>query len=376
MPRSNTKKNVSAKKPHNGIIKRKHKRVPPSDNEEEVSDRIAQLEAKLATYQAPKVSKKKATKDSETQDDWQKEIKRIFSEDLWNGGNVKILWKDNQIRSLQETVFDKMAPHLKQHFRDVDHFIVSYGDDVPSSLNGLRQYCQQNVKKVADEFMRKDPNNKLPTQEEMEKLISRNFKASDARMMDLYEWYWDTLLPQVVGNTFDWHIRNRCFSHLSSARHGDDIDDNEASDDGENPPPYLVTPSTEVMAYLFIDNHRAAWEHQISKKLANAHYNGKDKDKEMPEAKWTINTCGRKKIGGWLPKARKEFKRLKALNHAGRAKATTEGLDAALLKKLKAAKGITVATAAEMGAKKRKRKKEEEEEEELTASDLEDMYGE
>lgn len=356
---------------------------PANDSEvEELHDEVFKLRQEIATMKETKSSRKKATKGDDLKDDWQLEIDRIMKEDLWNGGNFKILWEKSEIRTLQKRVFANMKPHLKEQFKNLDDFIDTYGKDVPTALNALRQYVQQNVKKVVDQYMLKN-GLKMPTAEDMRKIIGRDFTTKDTKMMKLYQWYWDSLLPQVVGNTFDWHPRNRHFRHLSSARHGDDCDEDGSEVDEDAPKqPYLVTPSTEVMAVMFLDNHRATWEYQIAKKVADENYNAKAKDDNKPEEKWTTSHCGRAATGGWSQKPPKEgektaaeiFKDLKGMNHIGRAAEGTEELDAKCLENLKKARNITASTYDEMSSKKRKRNKEVVVE--LTEEEEEERFGE
>jgi hypothetical protein len=193
-------------------------------------------------------------------------------------------------------------------------FINLYKDDVRDGLNQQRSYIQSQMKKVCDALLEKGK--KLPTVEDIVSVATRSFplpKDGDEaggkeyeRIMEIFVWYWDVLLPCVAGNTY-WNKGIRRTQTISLAA------DKEET--------LCIPPSTEAMCAVMYDNCYGKWPKlkEIKKKGGKIPKKKTDPGTKDVKGKYSDPLSGQSKYGGWSVTGLKEFNRLRKAVITGRA---------------------------------------------------------
>jgi hypothetical protein len=166
--------------------------------------------------------------------------------------------------------------------------------------------------------------------------------------MELFEWYWDDLLPAVAGNIY-WREGIRHFMTISMANHKNKM---------------CIPCSTEAMCVLIYENCVDKWvaifnfkEGERGKKIP------KKKDDPLSsqfKAKYSDAASGQAKYGGWSNQGLLRFNTIKDKIKEGREEEHVPALEVAMLQHLKKKHGKPEDTA-EDARKKRKRKRQSEE---------------
>jgi hypothetical protein len=219
-------------------------------------------------------------------------------------------------------------------------FVENYGWTVNKILNDHHSYCQNAMKDACIAWMKDNKKEKLPSNEEFMKILTRD-PGVDKK---LFAWWWETYMPKATGNQKIWNEKNKYFGNLST-----------------HCPPGMprdvfITPSTEAWGMLLIMNCRERWPKIMQlKKASSARITYTKGGKASHKAGTTIvdvrtepdflgvytrSDAGQKKFGGWSAEGLKKYKELVQLNKEGRAKDTTPALEAEVLAQLRMNNGI------------------------------------
>ena len=296
-------------------------------------------------------------------------VKKKTRKELWR--ICKFMTDERYERVATEKVLDiiKMREFMLTNDKGKDtviqqkryDFMNTYSNDCREALNEQRSYVQSQMKKVAWKLCDEegDPS-ALPTIEDIYKVANRMIplppedpSAADAaeqqaehdRLMKVFLWYWDNLLPACAGNVYwrDSIRRSMCIS--------------VANLDGKP----CIPPSTEAMTAIMYDNCSEKWGVMWQKKKDDPAYkipkkrDDPDYDEMMP--KYSDPTAGQSKYGGWSHEGLVKF--VEAMGQIRKARQTEEAaqLEQICLQMVKDKYGVK-AGAAEKTKKKGKKRKD------------------
>jgi len=282
-------------------------------------------------------------------------------------------------------------------------WVTAYIGTCTSKLNGLRSYAQGQVHKACSKWM-DTHNGMLPPLERLEAIISRTLDPKNDDDLALMKWWVEDVLSMAAGNQYDWSDEKKYYMTVS----------NGAPPDAPNQK--HVPPSTEAIAVAFIKNCRVRWEKVWELKHANT-FPGRtkflantlleykevtDKDGNTTktnelayeirahpkkrdtvqlnspayQGKYTRTDLGQSSDTGWTKAGRKAFLRWMHHNKQARLTQNSKDLEEAVLKLMRADKGIVAETAAEEKLRKRREKYKEGQESEDDESEVEMEFDE
>jgi len=133
--------------------------------------------------------------------------------------------------------------------RNKEWFSELYADHVVASLNQVRSTCSTECKKAAKAFF--DLNDgQLPSDDDLERLISRQLDLKNARDYKLFEWYQMTLMPRACGAAANWNKSKREYLTLS-----------RGAPQNTNKP--YITTKTEAYAVWLMKGNAIRWKRQF-----------------------------------------------------------------------------------------------------------------
>lgn len=185
-------------------------------------------------------------------------------------------------------------------------FVGTYNSDCREGINEQRSYVQSQMKKVFNKAM----SNEVvpPSVEDLYKVVTRDIplpsdtdeaqQEEHERLMAVFLWYWDDLLPKCAGNIY-WRDSIRRHQCISIANH-----------EGKQ----CITSSTEAMCALMYDNCREKWEKMYARKKEDPTAK-MPKKKDDPETddfagKYSDAQSGQSKYGGWNPEGLEKFRQV------------------------------------------------------------------
>ena len=243
--------------------------------------------------------------------------------ELWR--TIKFIGNEKQEREATEKVLDILK--IKEFMLTGDKakdavilqkradFINTYSPDVRDGFNAQRSYVQSEMKKRVDKS-HLDKDLDPPTVEDVYKVAARDIpppsdtdpaqQAEHDRLMEIFAWYWDVLLPPCAGNVY-WRSAIKTTMCISTANH-----------DGAPCIPY----STEALAALMYDNCREKWIKMRALKKADKKAKiPKKKDDDNIEdfqGKYSDAASGQAKYGGWSSEGLEKFKETRTSVKTGR----------------------------------------------------------
>ena len=126
--------------------------------------------------------------------------------------------------------------------RWVGKWVNKFSHLVARAINKKRSDVTSAIKGVChDYYLAKGS---LPTSPQLQAILERNFDRNNKAMMDLMEWWWDSVIPKVAGD--DWSEDKRYYGLLH--RHFE-----------EKPQKVFVHTSSEAFAAWTIESNRVAW---------------------------------------------------------------------------------------------------------------------
>ena len=107
----------------------------------------------------------------------------------------------------------------KDHFKGL--WISTYKQMVASCLNTRRSDVTQALRKL---FKAKfsGPGRQLPPPDVFEAILQRSFGPEQAEMYELFQWWWDQVIPKVAGA--DWDKDKRYYGLMSSHHYKKKLD--------------------------------------------------------------------------------------------------------------------------------------------------------
>jgi hypothetical protein len=195
--------------------------------------------------------------------------------------------------------------------------IKAYKRPIKQKLFLRKGYVNAEMKKLAFKMLKK--NVELPSYESVLKCANRTIDVDDEDEMNLFMWYWEDLLPKMVGAK-EWDGSVCYYTTISSAKMAD------------QPKDALVTVSDEAMTALMWENCLERYKacYAFTKNTANA---GK-KQPNLP-GKYTVLDKGQAKWGGWTNEGVQQFNKYFLEVKAGRKSANCAPLEAKCLEMLR-----------------------------------------
>lgn len=238
-------------------------------------------------------------------------VKKKTRKELWR--ICKFMADEKQERQATEVVLDtlKMREFMLTNDKAKDavilqkrsDFVGTYSNDCREALNDQRSYVQSQMKKVANKLLAKEED-PLPSIEDIYKVATRIIpllpddpndtseeavaqRAEHERLMNIFLWYWDDLLPACAGNIY-WRDGIRRSQCITVANH-----------EGK----HCIPASTEAMTAIMYDNCSEKWASMWDKKKEDPEYKipkkKEDPDYEEMLPKYSDPAAGQSKYGGW-----------------------------------------------------------------------------
>jgi hypothetical protein len=193
-------------------------------------------------------------------------------------------------------------------------FVATYRGDCREGINEQRSYVQSQMKKVFNKTMEREE--VPPSIEDLYKVVTRDIplpsdtdeaqQQEHERLMTIFLWYWDELLPKCAGNIY-WRDSIRRHQCISQATH-----------EGKQ----CITNSTEGICALMYDNCHDKWDKMWKNKQEDpsAKMPKKKDDPEVDEyaGKYSDSMSGQSKYGGWNPEGLAKFQEVVAQVKAAR----------------------------------------------------------
>jgi hypothetical protein len=242
---------------------------------EEVSEENAKLRQQLEA----RVSKSKAMVMRESEGEKER-ISKVVNTELWRV--MKFINckedEDDAIEFTYKALYDTEPLDLDKMYS----WGETYKKYIRECLYGKRNYVASQIKVCAWKLFEAQEN--LPTVEQVQKCINRTINVEDEREMEIFKWYWECLLPRVVG-AVEWGPSVRLYNMISTYYIPHDAKGR-----------LLITPSNEAMILILWENSFAKW-HELWTFSQNPANRGK-KQKNRG-GKFTSCEKGQCDFSGW-----------------------------------------------------------------------------
>ena len=286
---------------------------------------------------------------------FEEEIATVIRERVWK--NVKFLPENEKEQGMVFYLITRYLgekyPHIGKKQQKPGHrrnFIRQHKETMAIEINNARNYVVNNCRRVCADWA-KAHNGTLPTVDIIEKCATRTIDLQNDVELEVYAWYWTTLIPLACANTNDWHKDVHFFKTIAQEK----VPKSRGGD-------LAVTASNEAFLLTVMESYRDCWSNQFELKAKHPTHSlthgkkGKPGDenvlKEEPRkmvkmfdpkyfAKFTNNTSGANKFGGWLDSGKIYYVQKKEAIIEARAN-TTDVLayEKAFLDKLREKNGI------------------------------------
>ena len=299
----------------------------------EIVDLQAELD-KMKEREAILLSDRKALQDQRVQDvtrsnaallrmcnDQRKKARSIAKEELWR--LRKFISCDKELDWCADYVLKRMG--LEGYEKDSEAYwswIETYKKTIKKGLFERRNYVTSELKKVVFEVLKlgKTP----PTLATIVKCATRNIDPENKEDMENFMWYWETILPKMVGKS-NWGDKNCYYSTISKAK------------TNEIKPKMVITFSSEAMICAIWDNNIDKWPelYDWTKLPENS-----GKDQPNWNGKYTSSDGGQSEWGGWSTDGLEAFNDYAKQIKAGRQSVRCLKLEEHTLQKLRERVGI------------------------------------
>jgi hypothetical protein len=248
-----------------------------------------------------------------------KACKEIAKSKLWR--NRKFIADHDEENKAAEFVLTLLnVPEMKSKQAKAS-MIKTYKNQIKKTLYAHKSYVASEFKKVAWKILK--DKKKLPNADDILKCITRDIVTDDD--MELFEWYWENLLPKMIGAK-EWDTSVRYYTTISQAT------------DGENEKDRLVSISDEAMCLLLWENCHDRWlvEFAWEENPLNA---GQKKPKWA--GKFTNSQLGQQQWGGWKLEGYQAFNQYYKLTKTARKNANCIKVEKKCLQNLRVKNKIT-----------------------------------
>jgi hypothetical protein len=274
---------------------------------------LAQQERKLKALENRDTKKKAIGKSNKVVE----ELRELINNRVWT--KVKFIPDLDALLKLTKKIFGMMncagfTDDDGNYTRMSDKLAPIYQDNVAYLLNEVRNGVIGQIKNEAIRYMRALEVVDLPPDEEFLKILKRDKDLNE----DLFEWYWDKLLPKAHPIATNWNQHKKYFGLIST---------HAPPDSPQNP---YISWDTEAFVILCIMNYRGKWNAIMKeKKPAQSKFVYiKDESKRdqkpncwyvnmelRPEfnGKWSLNDSGQAKFGGWSKEGQEQFRDLRKI---------------------------------------------------------------
>lgn len=282
----------------------------------------------------------------------EKEIEDFVKNEIWR--ETKFLANDKELDRVCQEIIDTMPQFLGLRTDDeadkddnLATFVNVYGGVVCKAINSKRSTVQGSLGKAYQK--RYDLGEKMPTVKDLKTVILRHDlekkaipedanedEAADIRAYNdrvewnwqVFDWYWEYLLPCVVGK-FAWGHGMRNYCTISRGTYPDD------------PEKKYITSSDEALTLVLMEN--CAQRFPFSSKL---HADGVTKlteeHKKHPkyQSKYSLDHLGNVQWGGWTTEGRDRYKNLWSVIATNKRKDHVYRVEKAALLRLQAKNNI------------------------------------
>ncbi len=189
-----------------------------------------------------KLQRSKARVMRESSDE-KESIAKVVNNDLWRLMKF-INCKDDEILATEfvyKAIYDKEPLDLDKMYS----WSETYKKCIRDSLYAKRNYAASQIKACAWKLF--ENGETLPTVEEVRMCIRRTNDVNNPREMKLFKWFWECLLPKVVG-AVEWGPSVRYYNKISTYKIPNDPKKRT-----------LITPSNEAMILTLWENQFEKW---------------------------------------------------------------------------------------------------------------------
>ena len=221
------------------------KEIAVDDDDEEmvVDGKLVKCMSKW--YQPGGKYKKQPTRPGQKKPPMEKAIVNAIKEHIWPVAKFSPGPQCNQ--KIATLLIDKVRwGGISDNPKVRAKFINFYDEFCGACLNSRRSYVQTQIKEPAFVWMDKTKG-KLPSDELLEKVLSRSIDMQNKDEMDFFVFWWDKIVPQCSGG-LAWNEEKRYYMNLSTAAPPNAPDE-----------PY-ITAGSEAFAALAIKGNREKWE--------------------------------------------------------------------------------------------------------------------
>jgi hypothetical protein len=214
-------------------------------------------------------------------------------------------------------------PNMEEESDDHWSWVATYKKVIKKKLFERRNYVTSEMKKACSvDFL--DKGLKIPTLAMILKCATRTIDPDNAEEMKVLMWYWETLLPKMVGKS-NWGDDKMYYSTVSLAR------------TDEIKPKRLITYASEAMICAIWDNNYEKWP-----KLHVWALKEENKDSVQPNwnGKYTVTDGGQNEWGGWKPEGLEAYNSYVKQVKAGRQSQNCPQLEKITLQQLRLRAGI------------------------------------
>jgi hypothetical protein len=286
--------------------------------EKEHKELLAKLRAEIAELQGKRAKKSKGNRAIPVNKDLKAGFYEVAKAELWR--TTKFIADDEELMDATCLVAKKI-PELKKHFATEDKyeqeeyaraFSDNCGSIVAKAINDNRSNAQGGLKKAYEK--RVFDGKSIPTAKAMLDLALRKgleFDEKDpqknADRRELFQWYWEEVVVKVCGSKrWPYSIRNfGCPSTYTPP-------DSDLK---------YVTSSDEALIVVLFENCAQRFPY-----CAQCKTDGEEVDKKDPQyqSKYSDDSCGQDKFGGWNLAGRKRYNLIRKAISKNRKKRATE----------------------------------------------------
>ena len=279
---------------------------------------LENLKAQIAELQGKRSKKSRGTRAIPVNKEMKTAFYDVAKTELWR--NTKFIADDEELRDATMLVASKI-PDLKKYFatedpdeRDeiADAFLENYGGTVAKAINDSRSNAQGAIKKAYEKRVLSGesvPDAPLVLDLALRRGLEYDEKEpqKNALRRELFEWYWDSSLVGVCGSK-RWGYSIRNYGLISSY----------TPVDSKNK---YVTSSDEALIVVLFENCARRFPY-----VAQCKHDGKEVDKTNKEyeSRYSDDTCGQDKFGGWNLEGRKRYNVIRKAISKNRKKRAAE----------------------------------------------------
>ena len=226
-----------------------------------------------------KRSKARVMRESEGE---KEKIKKIVNTELWR--LLKFINCKDDENIAAEFVYKAIYGEEDVDQDNLFSWSETYNRHIRDCLYAKRNYCASQLKDCAWKLLADD--NNVPTVDQIRMCIARKNDVNNEAEMAIFKWFWETLLPKVVG-AIEWGPSVRYYNKISTYKIPNDAKNRT-----------LITASNEAIACVLWENQREKW-HELwlwSQEEAN-----RGKKQVNRGGKFTSCEKGQVDYSGWSP---------------------------------------------------------------------------